>query len=274
MPTTVMSTGNVGKTVEQRKEGFGCSIIPIANGIYNMENPRKLWSRIAVTILFWSFGVLMNNMSATIAGRRFIKGTPPLPDIGFMHLPHIGWRLLPDLYYIMFAGYSIVRLLIMRRDGIVIFMRIFLIMGAELIVRAVVVNSTLLPDPYPPCVNYKPHITSYAPFELQCGDVLFSGHTAAWSIISFMWVMHSERTVDKVLGVMATVCGGLVLIATRYHYTVDVLIGAYVGVTMCIMYYSFARLINGGDVRKSCKLFKFFEEPCLIKYSPLAQLEV
>jgi hypothetical protein len=264
MPNT-KTNGNVGDInyADNRRERI-CSFVPVVNGIQKMQAPSKLYFRVFVTLLFWGCGVFLNNMSATVAGRRFLKGANVLPDIGFMHIPYISWRFLPDLYYIIFAGYSILRLLVMKQNGIILFMRIFLIMGAELMLRALVVNSTLLPDPYPPCAHYKPHFTTYAPFELQCGDVLFSGHTAAWSIISFMWVMHSENMFDKATGVLGTVLGGLILIATRYHYTVDVLVGAYVGVTMCFIYYSCARLMFGGDVRKSFRLFKFFEEPCLL----------
>jgi len=274
MPQTI---GNVGNAAEMdlKERNSACYFVPIAHGISKMQYRNKLYLRVFVTLLFWGFGVFANNMSATVAGKRFEKGSPALKDIGFMYLPYITWRFLPDLYYILFAGYSIVRLLVMKQNGIVIFMRIFLIMGAELILRALVVNATLLPDPYPPCTHYKPHVTTYAPFELQCGDVLFSGHMAAWSIISFMWVMHSDHILDRSFGILASLLGGFILVATRYHYTVDVLIGAYVGVTMCLVYYSCARLIFGGDVTKSSKIFRFFEEPCILNtYTRLELNEV
>lgn len=57
----------------------------------------------------------------------------------------------------------------------------------DVVVRGIVLNATMLPDPNPACSTYRPHIQTYGPFDLSCGDMMFSGHTAIWvsSILVF-----------------------------------------------------------------------------------------
>jgi hypothetical protein len=77
-----------------------------------------------------------------------VKGVPILDDIGYKFLPLAPFTA-PDLYFLAWVPYGLLRLVIMQRNGVAIFIRIMFVYGVCLILRALMLNLTVLPDPNP-----------------------------------------------------------------------------------------------------------------------------
>eukprot|EP01119_Soliformovum_irregulare_P025537 TRINITY_DN9498_c0_g1_i1.p1 TRINITY_DN9498_c0_g1~~TRINITY_DN9498_c0_g1_i1.p1 ORF type:complete len:285 (-),score=23.68 TRINITY_DN9498_c0_g1_i1:14-868(-) len=216
--------------------------IPIIDEMLRYTSPKAVLRRIAATAVVFAIGFTINSISATIIGRRFEFGKPVLPDLGHMYLPNINNPALPDLYFLIWVIYSFVRLIIFNKKGMAIMIRTFIAIGLELGMRGIVLNATMLPDPNPACSTYRPHIQTYGPFDLSCGDMMFSGHTAIWSIICCDWLMYAPFILDKIIGVLGLLGGAFVLLAAKAHYSADVLVGFYVGSSIWCIYHLLMRL--------------------------------
>jgi hypothetical protein len=67
--------------------------------------------------------------------------------------------------------------------------------------------------------------------------VRFSGHTALWVILSLCYLRYENSRWMKLVGVFGTLIGMMVLVASKAHYTVDVVVGAWVSSTWWLSYY-------------------------------------
>jgi hypothetical protein len=136
-----------------------------------------------------------------------VKGREPLDDIGMHILPPISFAWA-DGWFLIWVPFSVIRLMIFFDNGLIMFIRNFVVYGTVLFFRALFLNLSILPDPnpgtcahtervFPPppfvvfslcfltftvseCLHYVPHTQMYAPFDLSCGDMMYSGHTALW----------------------------------------------------------------------------------------------
>lgn len=84
--------------------------------------------------------------------------------------------------------------------------------------------------------------------------LMFSSLSHTQAIFTCIWLSYGQ-TLEKVVGVCGTVLGGLVLIATRAHYTIDIFVGSFVASTLWIIYHL---ILQSRDVRKY-KFVWFFE---------------
>lgn len=76
-----------------------------------------------------------------------------------------------------------------------------------------------------------------------CGDYMYSGHAAATMVPGYFIIYHTSSYVPHKRWIIATCVAVLCIVSlsgiivSGEHYTVDVLIGAYVGVTLCDVYH-------------------------------------
>ncbi|CAE8587673.1 unnamed protein product [Polarella glacialis] len=132
--------------------------------------------------------------------------------------------------------------------------------------RAFTIISTPLPNPDPTCVpkiSFPDNIFLEAwanlpivpmyPDELTCQDVLYSGHTVALTLNTMVILKYirtapwfpsnsstrwcSTSTVFNVLGVVMLLMGYYFIVASHFHYTIDVLVGAVMTVLVFNMYH-------------------------------------
>ena len=97
--------------------------------------------------------------------------------------------------------------------------------------RTVCVAVTQLPSPTLQCRERQPSHEVHNPF-YYCNDTIFSGHTCANLLTALIWVHTGtgprappRAACAIALGVAAI--GSLQLIVTRYHYTVDSVVAAF-----------------------------------------------
>jgi hypothetical protein len=115
--------------------------------------------------------------------------------------------------------------------------------GCIFLLRAISILVTVLPNPELKCkierMDYG--LSAYqvmAGYKKTCFDVLFSGHAAAVTLYGGIWIYYEKRRWLKLLIVPFMIIGYLSLIATHFHYTVDVLYGFIFGTLIfCIYHY-------------------------------------
>ena len=106
-----------------------------------------------------------------------------------------------------------------------------------------------------------------------CGDMVFSGHTSVMVLCAMVWHQYYRWVVAPVNVVkttvwIVTIVGLVNIIATRFHYTLDVLLGFYFTVTVWSLYH---RLAN--DIVLGVRFTTVFVIDGLIVYPAIEWLE-
>ena len=121
--------------------------------------------------------------------------------------------------------------------------RVFFIAGAVYLLRACTVVITVLPNPLLECQS-EPHpdlmydaFLLFSARRVSCGDVFFSGHTIIFTTAILVWTTYSRSYALRTLAVLIGLAGMVSLIASAYHYTIDVLVGFWATAYVWTMYH-------------------------------------
>ena len=202
---------------------------------------------------------------------HFAEGNnKPLQDIGFILLPRINISHLPDVWNAIIVVGTLLPVVVFHPDRVKILRRFAAIQGTCFLLRSVTILVTILPNPYDTCANSSsdqeiPFIEAFKVMlgmRVTCGDVLYSGHAANFTLMAFVWqeyghsYIHRSRTVldqsvvheddnhinhseeyspewytsiffPRLFWGIALV-GYMIIIACRFHYTVDVVVAIVV----------------------------------------------
>jgi hypothetical protein len=191
----------------------------------------------------------------------------PLPDIGFILLPKLSVTRLPDLWNVFIVVSTLLPVLLLHPHKVKVIRRYAAIQGTCFLLRSITIMATILPNPYSECVNTSSE-TEVAFIEafrvmagarITCGDVLYSGHAANFTLMAMIWQEYGKTYTDSPqpmdlydhlehqsippppskfswycsvffprLFWLVAVLGYLIIIACRFHYTVDVVVGIVV----------------------------------------------
>ena len=202
----------------------------------------------------------------------------PLPDIGFVLLPRIYISHLPDVWNIVIVVGTLLPVILFHPSKVKIMKRFAAVQGTCFLLRSITIMATILPNPYDTCMNTsrEDEIPFFEAFKVMfgmrftCGDVLYSGHAANFTLMALIWQEYGKsyfddpnkltresiplryvdvsvvdfvdesptyRTYSKEWYVSkffprlcwaVAVIGYLIIIACRFHYTVDVVVGIVV----------------------------------------------
>lgn len=243
---------------------------------FHIPNLKSILPPLLFSML-WFFGCsYWNVLSQIFAQNQIVTNglhesiyTSPLYDIGFSTLPHLNHSDLSDYYLNTLIAIVVLKTLVSLKlaDFLVVARRHFFMHGVVFLLRSLSIAVTVLPNPFSHC---KPQVYSYANalqvmrgVQKTCFDVLFSGHSAAFMLFSLHWFRNTENQVLKWLIWPFCFGGMLVLIATRYHYTIDVLYGALIALSL---YGAYHYLI--GDVEGKLKKGATRTEECYGNVGP------
>lgn len=200
----------------------------------------------------------------------------PLPDIGFALLPRINVSHLPDVWNELLVIGTLLPLILFHPSKVKIMRRFAAVQGTCFLLRSVTIVATILPNPYDTCVNTSredevPFVEAFKVMlgmRFTCGDVLYSGHAANFTLMALIWQEYGRRYFEdpekakrsslplqyvgssvieeetpqypkytrewytshffpRLFWAIAVV-GYFIIIACRFHYTVDVVVGIVV----------------------------------------------
>jgi hypothetical protein len=221
------------------------------------------------------------------------EGSKPLPDVGFILLPRIRVPGLPDLWNAITLLGTLLPVILFHPSRVKIVRRFAAIQGACWLLRAITIMVTILPNPYDTCENTSradeiPFLEAFKVmfgFRITCGDVLYSGHAATFTLMALIWQdygrsfaspkrlsMPPDKTSDLPAGLdrfmeekvpkystecqwytgvlfprifwIVAVVGYLIIIACRFHYTVDVVIAIIIVTKQWGLYHMVIRTPN------------------------------
>ena len=211
-----------------------------------MLSNGQVWVRLIVGSLFCFTCIYINSISQVLIERYYLVHSKqkPLFDIGFELLPYLAYPTVPDVLLLVFLVSILASLLIFHPKRSQVARRFLALQGAVFFLRSLSIIATILPNPEPSC---QPASIAGSPSEniyfealkvalrlrVTCGDCLFSGHVAMAHLLALLG-HHFARPyplVQTLIWVYALALY-LCIVATRFHYTIDVV--AAVGVTTAV----------------------------------------
>ncbi len=128
----------------------------------------------------------------------------PLPDIGFVLLPELNIARLPDIWNVVIVVCTMLPVLLFHPHKVKVLRRYAAIQGTCFLLRSITIMATILPNPYTECVNSS-HVGEYPLIEafrimagvrITCGDVLYSGHAANFTLMALIWQEYGRSFSD------------------------------------------------------------------------------
>lgn len=193
-----------------------------------------------------------------------------LPDFGFDLTAAItpDWILntgeLPDIISSVVTTLAFARILFdcgLHRCRI--FRRVFFLMGTLMLLRGLCIMSTSLPNPFEKCKHRKwgntwvDALWVMIQFKATCTDVFYSGHSVVLTI-DFMIINEYVKSLCQRLLFLAMVAFGYYcIIATRFHYTIDVEIALALTIVIWKYYHNYVRT---RALLKKNVVFRWFED--------------
>lgn len=181
---------------------------------------------------------------ALVTTKRSLSHSDPLPDLIHTKVPQVDthrakiWICLMIAFGLTVGGVAV--LLTPLRWCILY--RQFFIYIVLLMLRNITVIVTSIPDPNPCCQSVEiPTYTIQSVFgevfgDNSCGDLIYSGHTVALMFPTLVGFHYFGGWIAWVL-LGNTMIGSVLIIVSRSHYTVDVLIAV-------VMTWAFFRLYH------------------------------
>ncbi|KJP85737.1 hypothetical protein AK88_04607 [Plasmodium fragile] len=213
---------------------------------------KILYIRLIYAVLFTIFGILVQCYFIILSDTYYKIGDEPLKD-----RIHELYKEVPSFMKTAFINSNIMFFLIITllRFGlfspllisISMFIRLLLMLSSIYCVRSIFIYVTTIPCPIATCqpVRNKSLLenlyTTYLIITAQvyeCTDLIISGHTAFTTVLKFFWMFYEKKIYIKaVLFLYCLFIYGMIVIS-RFHYTVDVLMGYVFGSTVFIFYHS------------------------------------
>jgi len=196
--------------------------------MYQSTSFRHVDLRFLSNVALWAIAMAFHQAASAVVadwGHATIYKMPPLPDVGHLVLPNLqAYRWMPEILIhvpLIYAG--LVSLYRWDVNGVEHFLQSH---AVSMLLRALCFSLTLLPDASQMCEESK--------WSGSCHDLVFSGHMVALSLASmYLWTRASFTV--RVLLVLNVIAAGILTVAVRNHYSVDVIVGLFVAPSVSVM---------------------------------------
>ena len=167
------------------------------------------------------------NYSAQITGDTFYnnKDNPEVYDVLHKMLPNYDQKDWLTDYMALIAFIPLI--LNINQEFILEFIGFIIVVY---LIRDVIINLTILPK-HMNCSIRKEKMTNYEYFIGGCYDKIFSGHFSLTMMLTLMYYTYGYVTNIPLL-VGWNLINGLIIISTRSHYTIDVVMALFVCLTV------------------------------------------
>lgn len=241
------------------------AVISIELAAPERSEPRivqEKWKTL-VAFSFLSGNLILNLTCLAVVHERIPDRTkyPPLPDVFFDLFPPLDWALDVSEVIIIVCIWSTLLLLLIHRYRWIVLQRVFLIMGLLYFMRSITMFVTQVPvasttyycspkaNTTNPLLILKRVAQLLSGFGLSingqhtfCGDYIYSGHTVILTLAYLVVREYSPQRckVVHIIYLILSSVGILMVLLSRGHYTVDVVIGYYVTTRLFWIYHTLA----------------------------------
>jgi len=233
--------------------------MPSCERLEGTKFPKERWKTCSA-IVFVLINFIFTTASLSITHELRNPNLPPLPDLSLDHLPYHKWALDVSEILIMIATIVAALVVVFHKHRCILIRRICVIVGLLYGYRAITMIVTVLPSANSEyhCDVQLNHTISTGEVlhrvlkimsgfglsingqHVYCGDFIFSGHTMililCYLIIveytpvsSWCWLLHWLLWLVAISGV-------LMLMVSRGHYTIDVIIAYFVTTRLWFMH--------------------------------------
>lgn len=270
-----METTDLVKETSPSIEAFAMHQATSADSIASRPTnlARRVWSKLTYFILetetfrlllaysFLLFSGIFMAFMQQFSDTRWAKSRPandtPLEDV-FVHLPDLMTeQTVTDILLMSLLVITIVGMIILSPNNlarIILFRRIGWVVGCLYLYRACTVSVTTLPAT---SLNCAPVVSTGKSFGEMlvisfkmiigtvkaCTDLIYSGHTMVFTTCAVQWRVYCRyRFISYYVYVHAGV-GIVLVVLTRLHYTVDVLLGLFLTLGFWSVYFGLVRMV-------------------------------
>eukprot|EP01059_Diplonema_ambulator_P035290 TRINITY_DN8245_c0_g1_i4.p2 TRINITY_DN8245_c0_g1~~TRINITY_DN8245_c0_g1_i4.p2 ORF type:complete len:267 (+),score=79.32 TRINITY_DN8245_c0_g1_i4:1070-1870(+) len=203
------------------------------------------WKHTAGMVLFWVVTMFCHTSTMNVVNKRLRsllppETHPPLPDLGHDFIPKMDEGandVLLALQVLLCIGVTVS----CASGRMEMLFRYALAYSVLVWLRSCTILVTTLPATGNHCQHPKqikhPLLNAFlgvvtgGAASTHCGDLMFSGHTIALVLSMMITLTYQERRSLKVAAVLLFIADVYCIIATRSHYTVDIVVGVYVTLT-------------------------------------------
>ncbi|VWU51855.1 sphingomyelin synthase 1, putative [Hepatocystis sp. ex Piliocolobus tephrosceles] len=212
---------------------------------------KALFVRIIYVLIYGIFCVTLQCYFIILSDTYYKTGETPLKDRvheifsekpSFMTTPFVNnqiifFLIITLLRFGLFVPFSL---------GITIYIRIIVMFSTTYLLRTIFIYSTTIPCPVPTCVPLENKCILHNLYSIyliitakvyECTDLIISGHTAFTTILQLMWFFYEKRIYLKVIVFIFSFYIYAIIIISRFHYTVDVLMGYMFGTFIFLTYH-------------------------------------
>ncbi|KAG8191862.1 hypothetical protein JTE90_019798 [Oedothorax gibbosus] len=217
---------------------------------------------------FLGFLFLAMNMAWTLTVLAIVhermpdRGTTrPLPDIFFDVFPPVDWALDVSEFIIIVSVWLTILMIVMHRHRFIILRRCFIIIGLLYFMRSITMFVTQVPvasttyfcspkaNTTSPLLITKRVLSMMSGFGLSingkhtfCGDYIYSGHTVILTMAYLVIREYSPRRfyIFHWIVWLSSCTGVFLVLLSRGHYTVDVVLGYYITTRVFWIYHTMA----------------------------------
>jgi len=220
------------------------------------------FAKTLLSFLFLIFGFIVTTFSLALTHER-VPPRPPLPDIVLDNTTYHQWGLAASEVVIVLSLVVASVTVLLHTHRTIVFRRVALMAGLLYMYRGFTMFITVLPmsDPNYKCAPKLNHtITflelvsrvativtgggmSFSDNQKYCGDFIFSGHTMILLLCFFTVREYTPRRwlVLHLLTLAGLVLGVTMLLLSRGHYSIDVLVAYWVTSRLWWTYHSLAQ---------------------------------
>ncbi|CEO94870.1 hypothetical protein PBRA_003683 [Plasmodiophora brassicae] len=225
----------------------------------NYVSPHAFCRQNVFSAVYFLAALYFNAFMQIIISQMDDPQGPRLPDVGYQLLSNASISTMwPNIMVVAVGVSAIIRLLCDRYRARTIRRWAFL-QGTMFFLRGVSISVTRLPNPDNTCTAIVPKtdnafIDAFKVIDLQivtCRDVLFSGHTTSMMLSALLVQLHTE-SMTKLARWLSTgaqwliwaevVFGIFTIVASKFHYTIDVVIAICLSSLLSWFYFALVRL--------------------------------
>ncbi|KAL0266353.1 UNVERIFIED_CONTAM: hypothetical protein PYX00_008923 [Menopon gallinae] len=281
--------GNIPQGYRHEMSHYYCQMDHPTSDVYPLELWKTLISLLYLFIVTWITAFVMVIVHNRVPD---MKKYPPLPDIFLDNVPHIPWAFAMCEFTGTLMLIIWIAVLIFHKHRFILLRRFFALSGTVFLLRCVtmLITSLSVPGTHLQCNPMVEELQldngSYhsvwvkarqayfiwrgAGMSIQgvrtCGDYMFSGHTAALTILNFfiteytprhLYFMHTFSWILNMFGIFF-------ILSAHEHYSIDVFIAFYITSRLFLYYHTLANnqaLMQRDSSRTRIwfPLFSFFE---------------